>query len=289
MSAQEKQLLTIPLDVVQDSAGYHTRNEAGERQRESIIDDLCSGFLLQASLQGTVHGTLTPGGAPATILVIQFYFQGHTARRRFRTAEIKIRFADQERPLYEDPEVVALWPQGDFSFNATEMEVNDSRGVSATVSGGIPGVGLQLSGNWTRSTGRKSNHQASLKGARRIEGRDWGKHNVVRITLAENDEQKEGIIPAVSTAILLRRKAADARFSAHVDVQAQADVRYATAMKIRDLSGNNPVNDPVVFDPDCQPTLSVGDPAHLEAERLDSLVTAISTTTLPTVRSLTGA
>jgi hypothetical protein len=69
MAAEQIPLFSIPLDVVQDSAGYHTRNEPGERQRQNIIDDLCSGFLLQATLQGAVHGTLTPGGEPATLLV----------------------------------------------------------------------------------------------------------------------------------------------------------------------------------------------------------------------------
>ncbi|KAL4960197.1 uncharacterized protein BDV14DRAFT_148270 [Aspergillus stella-maris] len=288
MATQQTPLLTIPLDVVQDSAGYHTRNEPGERQRENIIDDLCSGFLLQATLQGTVHGTLTPGGDPATLLVMQFLFQGHTAKRRFRTAEIKIKFADQKCPLDDDPEIIDLWPQGNFTFNPSEVDVNDSKGGSATVSGGIPGASLELTGNWARSTGKKRNHAASLRGARRIEGRDWGKQNVVRITLEENGDQKEGIIPAISTAVLLKRKDADACFTAQVEVQAQADIRYATAMRIRDVSGKSPVTDPVVFDPTCQQTLSVGDATHLEAETLEAFATATSTTVLSTVKGVAG-
>ncbi|KAF4210304.1 hypothetical protein CNMCM6805_009612 [Aspergillus fumigatiaffinis] len=288
MAAEQIPLFTIPLDVVQDSAGYHTKNEPGERQRQNIIDDLCSGFLLQATLQGAVHGTLTPGGDPATLLVMQFYFQGHTAKRRFRTAEIKIIFADQKSPLYADPEVMGLWPQGDFSFNPSEVDVNDSKGGSAAITGGPPGVQLALSGSWTRNKDRKGNYRASLKGARRIEGRDWGKQNVVRIILEENGDQKEGIIPSISTAILLKRKAADACFTAQVEVQAQSDIRYATAMRIRDLSGNSPVNDPVVFDPNCQPTMAVKDASNLEGEKLESFVTAISTTVLPTIKNVDG-
>ncbi|PKX89476.1 uncharacterized protein P174DRAFT_507741 [Aspergillus novofumigatus IBT 16806] len=261
MAAEQIPLFTIPLDVVQDSAGYHTRNEPGERQRQNIIDDLCSGFLLQATLQGAVHGTLTPGGDPATLLVMQFYFQGHTAKRRFRTAEIKIRFADQESPLYADPEVMGLWPQGDFSFNPSEVDMNDSKGGSATI------TGAPLAFSWD-----------SVEAG----------HNVVRITLEENGDQKEGIIPSISTAILLKRKAADACFTAQVEVQAQADIRYATAMRIRDLSGNSPVNDPVVFDPNCQPTMAVKDASHLEGEKLESFVTATSTTVLPTIKNVAG-
>lgn len=284
MAAEPSVPITISLDPDRDSAGYHTRNTDGELQRSTVIDDLCAGLLLQVWLQGVVHGTLTPGGDPATLLVLNFYFQGKSDNRRFRNAEIKVRFEDQNNPLEEDPEVLALWPEGDFTFDQSEIEVSDSKAGEATLSGGAGPLQMGLNGTLTRNVSRKRSERASVNGARRIEGRDWGTRNVVRLLLDENRDQKKGIVSSLSAAILLRRKTQDDYFIAKIEVQAQADMKYAAASKLRDLSGKTPVNDPVIFDPKCQPTIAVNDASNLAMEDLAFISNIISTTVVSTVR-----
>ncbi|KAJ5693000.1 hypothetical protein N7462_002423 [Penicillium macrosclerotiorum] len=287
MASNTDSPLTIPLLPEQDGAGYHTRNGPGELQRPTIIDDLCAGLLLQVELQGAVHGTLSRGGDPATLLVVKFYFQGRTEKRRFRSAEIKIRFADEQQPLQEDPEVLALWPEGDFTFNESQVDLSDSKSGGANLSGGAGAFQMGLNGTWTRTQGRQLKERASINGARRIEGRDWGARNVVRLILDENRGQEGGIVSTLSTAILVKRKYATQRFIAQIEVTAQADMKYATASKIRELSGKTPLNDPVVFDPKCEPTIAaVEDASNLAAESLESLASIISTTVLSTIRGV---
>lgn len=285
MAATSGMARAIALTPDQDSAGYHTRNRDGELQRANIIDDLLAGLLLQVELQGVVHGTLSPGGDAATLLVLQFYFQGKTDNRRFRNAEVKVRFADQQQPLEEDPEVLALWPEGDFTFEESGVEVNDSKAVGASLGGGAAGLQMGINGNLTRNTNTKRSERASVNGARRIEGRDWGAKNVVRLVLDENRDQKKGIVSGLSAAILLKRSRPGCRFIAIIDVKAQADLKYATAWRIRDLSGKTPVNDPVVFDVSCKPTITVKDTSNLAAEDLSSLAHIVSTTVISTIKN----
>ncbi|KAJ6028113.1 hypothetical protein N7540_003689 [Penicillium herquei] len=246
-------------------------------------------LLLQADLQGVVHGTLSPGGDPATLLVLLFQFQGRTERNRFRRAEIKIRFTDEQSPLSDqDPETLALWPEGDFTFNESEVDINTDKGGNATISAGVPAFQLGLGGNWSRNTSRKQKERASVNGARRIEGRNWGSKNVVRLILDENHDQKHGIVTAISVAILLKRKTMTDRFVAHVEVSANADLKYDTVSRLRSLSGRTPVNDPVIFDPKHENNLDVKDVSNLAGEDLESKARIISTTLISTIQDATA-
>lgn len=290
MSQETSTKVDVPLYPVQDTAGYHVRNEENEVQRPNIVDDLCAGLLLQVELQEAVHGKLTNSSEDfATLLVFKLMFQGPTKKRRFRKAEIKITFADQQQPLYKDPEVLGLWPEGDFTYDESEVDVNDSGGGGATLGGGAAGMQLGLNGNLTRNVGRKRTEQASVNGARRIEGRDWGKKNVVRLVLEENSDQKGGVASTLSAAILLKRTTEHDRFVAQIQVHAEADVGYSAATKIRRLSGKTPVNHPVIFDPKCKPTMGEAkDPSNLAAENLESIASITSTTVVSTVNDRTG-
>lgn len=84
-----------------------------------------------------------------------------------RKAEVKITFADQQQPLYKDPEVKGLWPEGDFTYNESEVNVNDSGCGGTTFGGGAAGMQLGLNGSWTRNVGKKRTERASVNGARR--------------------------------------------------------------------------------------------------------------------------
>jgi hypothetical protein len=125
-----------------------------------------------------------------------------------------------------------------------------------------------------------------LKGARRIEKREWGKNNVVRLIAHENETQKSGVASLISTAILLKRKNDDDRFVAHVEVNEKAGKRYAAAKALRKIRGKTPGDDPIVFDPKSPASLTLKDKSKTELESVDleSLAGIVSTTIISTVK-----
>ncbi|KAK5989097.1 hypothetical protein PT974_10595 [Cladobotryum mycophilum] len=285
--------LILQLYTIQDESSYHLKNEPGEIQRLNVIDDLCAGLLLQSHLLGVVHGRLSPGGDPATLVIMSFEFQGQDQARRFQHAEIKVRFADEKQPLDADPEVHSLWPEGDFSFSESQATVSQTLGSEVNASGQAVGfLSVGLAGNWARTIEGTRTDRASLKGARRIEEREWGKKNVVRLVIHENETQKSGIPSRVSAAMLLRRKEnSESRFVAYVEVNAKAGKRYQAAKALRKVRGATPLNDPVIFDPASSNSSGILRDIHsddLGAVGLESLAQVISTTMLSTVRGKQG-
>jgi len=287
LMATTQQAHTIQFYSTQDDSSYHLKNESGETQRSHVIDDLCDGLLLQSNILGVIHGKMSPDGDYATLVVISFEFHGQDQKRRFQQAEIKVRFADEKRPLQSDPEVYSLWPEGDFSFSESEAAVSQTVGTAVNAGGQAPGATLGVTGNWSRTTDTKRTNHASLKGARRIEGREWGKKNVVRLIAYENEEQKTGIPSFISSAILLKRTNKDQRFTAHVEVKGKAGWRYEAAKALRGVMGNTPETDPVIFDPSLTPSLSLkeGESSDaLESVNLERLAEIVSTTMVSTVK-----
>lgn len=88
------------------------QNRPGETQRLQLVDRGTS-VRVQARLV-ILHGTLSPGGDPGTIITIEFRFLSLKVSQRARSASIKLRFADLESTSEFDPEVVGISPEGQF-------------------------------------------------------------------------------------------------------------------------------------------------------------------------------
>jgi hypothetical protein len=288
----------IQLNTVAEDRDYHRKNYGDEIQRPDVIDDICKGLLLQARIDRIVHGHETENGNPATLVVFGFRFHGIDENRRFRQAIITIVFQDEMKRTEADPEVIALWPNGDFTLGeTTPIDVEDTIGGEAGGNVGGPQGGGQATLNWERKRSYKKSDRATLTGSIMLDMsvRDYGPNNAVRLTINENATATSGLVTDLRAAVLLRRKNDTDRFLAFVKIKAKGNFFYNTVRGLRDLSGNSPPNDPVIFKPGVQylrpATLARFmeiklaekiDDKDLNAARLDDLAGVLATTVLGT-------
>lgn len=250
----------IQLNTDTEDRGYHQRNDGDEIQRPNIIDDICKGLLLQARIDRIVHGYETERGereppTPATLVIFGFRFHGIDENRRFRQATVSILFQDEMKRTKADPEVIAFWPNGDFTLGqTTPMSVEDTIGGEAGGSVGGPQGGSQATLKWERKRNYERSDHASLTGSITLDMdvREYGPNNAVRLTINENTTATSGIVTDFRAAVLLRRKNDKDRFLAFVKIKAKGNFSYNSVRGLRDLSGNSPPNDAVIFQPGMQ-------------------------------------
>jgi hypothetical protein len=289
----------IQLDTGIEERNYHNRNAPGEIQRPNVVDDICKDLLLQTRIDRIVHGTETTNGDPATLVVFGFRFHGINNQRRFKQAITTILFRDEQKRAEFDPEVIALWPNGDFTLGGlTEIEVEKTRGceigLNATAGSGIQ-VGAQSTARWERKKSYKAADRASLTGSLILDMsiRDYGGNNAVRLTIHENTTANTGLVTDFRAAVLLKLKTKSDPFLCMVRIKAKGNFSYNFVRGLRDLSGFSPPNDPVRFQPGVQylrpPTLSGFledklaaeiDEKNLNAAKLEDLAGVLGTTVL---------
>ncbi|KAG5745485.1 hypothetical protein H9Q70_011828 [Fusarium xylarioides] len=300
----------LQLNTEDERRGYHRRNEEGEIQRPDVLDDICRGLMLQVRIDRIVHGTENERGNPATLVVFGFRFHGLDEERRFKQATITITFVDQKKRPKADPEVIALWPNGDFTLgDVTEIDVETMIGGEASAEVGAEGspakAGTKAAMQWEKRKSFKVQDRSSLKGSIFLDTkvRDYGKNNAIKLTLNENTTAGSGLVTDFRAVVLLRRPQRpkieavedDDCFLGTVKMTAKAHFGYNTIRGLRDLSGFAPKNDPVKFQPGVQwlrePTLDhilekrlavPIDEGSLNAARLDELVGVLGTTVIAT-------
>ncbi|KAJ3547132.1 hypothetical protein NM208_g1667 [Fusarium decemcellulare] len=301
----------IQLNTNEDLRDYHRKNEEGQIQRPDIVDDICRGLLLQARIDRIVHGTENAGGNPATLVVFGFRFHGIDENRRFKQAIITITFGDEKKRTKADPEVIALWPNGDFTLGETidiDIETTAAGEVAAEVAAeaGAAKAGIQSAMQWERKKSYRVKDRSSLKGSIILDTkvREYGANNAIRLTINENTTAATGLVTDLRAVVLLRRPRKeqvvttnpdDDCFIGTVKMTAKGHFAYNAIRGLRDLSGFAPANDPVKFKPGVQylrpPTLSRFletrlavdiDENNLNTAELDDLVGVLSTTVLAT-------
>ncbi|SPN98680.1 uncharacterized protein DNG_01724 [Cephalotrichum gorgonifer] len=293
----------IQLNIDDDDRDYRRYNDGDETQRPDILDDRCDDLLLMARIDRIVHGTEAESGKPATLIVFGFRFHGINEERRFREAIIDITFRDEQKRHASDPEVTALWPNGDFTLgDPTEVQVEESKsteaGADAKAGGGGAETGGRISQKWERRLNYKKTDRSTMTGSIVLDTnvRKFGKNNGVRLTIAENSLARSGLVTDLRAAVLLRRQSVADNFLATVRIEAKAHFFYNAVKELRKLSpfGRRPA-DPVKFVPGVQylrpPTLAGFleaklaekiDEKELNAAKLDSLAGALGTTVLAT-------
>jgi len=271
--------------------GFRVQNSKGEVHREHIIDEVSSSLTVQANLLRVEHGKMRDTLLPATILVIEFHFFGGDKRRRFHEIQVKIRFEDENKTITKDPEVVQLWPNGDFTLSEKSVSVEETTRLGANIKGGAGGLLAGLKTTWERRQNSDKTDRACLVGMKRIEGRNYGKPNAVSLRLYDI-EHGSGVVSELRTAILLRRHDAYSKFLAHVEVNAKVDWMFT----LRKILGSSPLIDPVIFDPSVKSFNPRASPIYdipileneLNIEMLRPLGNVLSTTTIRTRVEDTG-
>ncbi|KAH0558882.1 hypothetical protein GP486_004488 [Trichoglossum hirsutum] len=242
------QSFTIDLYPTGDKgSAFHVKNApGGEIERRHLIDR-GSDLTVQGDLVRVLHGKLSPGGAPATLVIADFRFTSTDSSRRFCRAIITVRFADEQQRVQCEPEVTSIAPNGHFSMQIKKRteEVKRSANLSTQAGAGMLNVTGAFGVEATESSSKQS--QTTLVGDIRYDGKQpSGDKNAARWVLIENPTEKTGIPSFLRVAILVRRKSLKDKFTAMIKISAETDA----LSYLRALFGRVPEDDPVIFDPD---------------------------------------
>jgi len=277
----ESTSLEFNLQPIDDDSFYQTSTKPDLIQRESIINSgERDSLVVQAHLVKVIHGTLSPDGDPASLIVTDFKFVSLKASRRFKSAVISYRFASKNSSS-PDPEVRKIAPMGSISIRQSEKPIeNLSRSVEVSLESPIPTGGVQvglgatfskstetsmtISGSvnvgasttlgysWDVAEKKDRTSQARVAGIARREQRQDGEENTAVWSLTESGE-KNGIPTFMRAAILLKRENNDS-FQATIEIKATADLAYS----LKRMLGGTPKGHPVNFDPKIDRTGSGG-------------------------------
>ncbi|KAK7402651.1 hypothetical protein QQX98_011597 [Neonectria punicea] len=261
--ALEKDPFSFDIQLNTDEArrDFHGKNEEGEIQRPNVVDNICRGLLLQARVDRIAHGTESKDGHPATLVVFGFRFHGIDEKRRFKRAIITMTFGDEQKRPKADPEVIALWPNGDFTLGEpTDVDIEHTTSgevgaetTTAGVTSTVAQAGVHTAMQWEKKKSYTKKDQSRLKGSIILDTkvRDYGLSNAVRLTISEDTTATSGLVADFRAVVLLKRRNNDC-FLGTVRVNAMGHFAYNAIQGLRDLTGFTPGNDPVKFKPGVQ-------------------------------------
>ncbi|KAK6362729.1 hypothetical protein TWF730_000185 [Orbilia blumenaviensis] len=244
---------SINIFLVQEGDGgacFRTKNEEGSNFRSLLVD---SGETLvtQANIKHIAHGTLTPKGSEATLLVFEFRFISTSLKedRRFKSAIITLKFEDAGGNERLEPEVFRIAPENTHALNPTTRIRDVSHTFGGGIFGGIDVAGAELGYEMELHETKTSNHVTRITGMKRVRGRSYGAPNTVIWSIAENNHMVDGIPTFLRTSVLLKRKP-DSVFRAFITIQ--SDVDFKTGIRrLTGREGTDPV-DPFDIDPDIE-------------------------------------
>lgn len=168
-----------------------------------------------------------------------------------------------------DPEVYRIAPFESMAMVPTTALEEKKRWADFKL-GAPPLAGFQAGTElgWERTVISETTDATRIIGTMDLRGRNYGEPNGVSWTLLENEAQRTGVPTVLRTAILLKRRN-DAKFRCTVKLDVNVDFRS----KLERMIGGKPRDDPVLFDPDMDPTnrLEAYDILNLEAVDLEKI------------------
>ncbi|KAL2862238.1 uncharacterized protein BJX67DRAFT_310810 [Aspergillus lucknowensis] len=239
---------TIPLIPEGNEGEFRLQNaHDGQVERANLVDYGTS-LNVQGNLVEVVHGTLTPGGAPASLILTEFRFTTLDPPRRFRQATITFRFEDADTPVASPPAVVKIAPEGFFAVSRHERTHEVTRGVNLTVgAGGSVGANAALQFEWSLSEIKSYVDEATLSGIKTVLDRGVPPPNAARWAMSEaknaSSNGDHGVPSYLRLGILVQRASASGKFLGLVDVSAKVDYKYQMERR------RGQRVDPVLFDP----------------------------------------
>ncbi|KAF2269527.1 hypothetical protein CC78DRAFT_612482 [Lojkania enalia] len=271
----------VVLDPEGEGGFLRYQNAPGEVQRRHLVDRGNS-LVVQGELVEVVHGKLSPSGDDGSILVTDFHFLPSKNSRRFKYAAVTMRF-ESDDPSVADVEVLDIAPKGHQSLLPTTKTVELTRSANANISSGTI-VNAEAGLGWELKESTEKQHQTTLSGTIRLEGRPYGGKNTARWTMSENKSQKAGIPTLLRTVTLLRRKQKKegqvARFQAEVDIKCSVDFASSLEEGMDGLFGRIPKDDAVIFDPNQPPTTVKFSTEELAKQNLSEHCAVVTTTML---------
>lgn len=235
-------------------SSFRTQNDpAAPLQRSNYIERK-GAVDIRCSCLDVIHGLFSAEKEEfATLIVLQFRFDARKRARRFESVEISLEFGGM-KPGEGGPEVFAIAPVGRMSLVPTTQHEEVKRNASLQLGGAAPVGGITATGTvgWERSVSRETSDQTTVTGSIDLKGRNWGKSNCASWTLLENKSTKTGVPTSMHTAVLLKRKDENP-FQCVVKIDASVDFR-SKLERVFGGKGREPKDDPVLFDPELEPT-----------------------------------
>lgn len=204
--------------------------------------------MVQISLAAVVHGTLTPNGQSASLIITDFRVKSYHKSSRLKSLMIDYTFEGSDRPVVvdispSDNKIIARTPEpwDPPDLSATKLEVGETE---QTISS-IVGNKFDLS-----KPSYKDKDNAILSGYIESHGGSYGKPNSARWVLNESKAQKNGIPTFLRTVILLERKgsAPKSDIRATIKINGSIDSHYdSTSLHhVQQLFGET--SEKIVFD-----------------------------------------
>lgn len=235
-------------------SSFRTQNDPNDPYQRSNYIERKGAVDIRCSCLDVIHGLYSAQSQTfATLIVLQFRFDARKRARRFESVDISLEFKDQ-KPGGGGPEVYNIAPLGRLSLVPTTQHEEVKRNASMQLGGAAPVGGLTATGTvgWEKSVSRDTSDQTTVTGSIDLIGRSWGKSNCASWTLLENKTTKTGVPTSMRTAVLLKRKNEDP-FQCVVKIDANVDFR-STLERVFGGKGREPKDDPVLFDPQIDPT-----------------------------------
>jgi len=248
----------IPLILTGDDGEFRIKDApGGEVHRDGVTEQSVSGLILQGNLKEVIHGTLTPQGPPATLVILEFRF--HKTHRsfsihRFHTVGIKLRFFDPSEPEGgNDPTVLKIAPYGSHGFNQTVSHKEVRHKARIGIHSGVESGNLvTLGAGFERETrsARETTHWTTVTGLiMHDQNRLWGGKNLAQWYATENENERSGVPTLIRVAVLLQRKKAEGQFLMETDIDAKVDILYQAKVNFQKLFGRLGKDDAITFDP----------------------------------------
>jgi hypothetical protein len=249
-------LAQLPDDVVGE---FRNKNPPGDTYRRDLLD---RGHVLtvSASLALLYHGSLSPGGSDASLLVFDFRFNSTKRTQRFVDATVTIRFRDSDGEDRYDPVVRTIAPEGVSVIDAKTDSLDVERRFDVGLNVGVQNLGANVNYGAQRTGQEIIEHAVTLVGNRRLLGKDAGGKNAVVWSMEEDQKKKAGIPTLLRAALVLERKPGRS-FTFDIEVRETANFVSDAKSKFKSFFGRE--NDVQAEDVEINP----GSPSHvLKAE-----------------------
>ncbi|KAJ8126459.1 hypothetical protein O1611_g7178 [Lasiodiplodia mahajangana] len=219
----------------------HFTNQPNRPIRKEPSEIPTPGLLAQADFHTTVHDQ--NANSRATLIAATFRLIGFSSEWRLDKAQIEIRF--QNEKTFQDPEVVDMWPFGNWAWSTAEETAKEAATKAVNNSPGP--VDTCRTAAWARvPRSHPKKDRTQVVGWKRNARNAYGLRDSVQLTLYQNGPGEPELVTEFQTAVLLNRKD-DERFLAHVSIHGKAGFKYVSTSL---------TSDPIIFDPKTPPVES---------------------------------
>lgn len=202
MDADDDTIYLFP--VPQSEIGGQPRSKSPAEQK--VLFDKGDVIASKATIAMLYHGTLTPGGEDATLLIVDFRFLKEKNSHRFLNAKMRLFFRDSDGQTASCPLVYRIAPQDSFSIEPGVDVWKITQTGKLGLSGGYAGASSNAEVEIQREGEKKVKHSILLTGRKKLETGGFLGETMAVWSLDEDLVDNQGIPTILRTAILLKRK-----------------------------------------------------------------------------------